>query len=259
MEAFVQVPAFLIQPLLHPWIEALAMSIGVLLYRYSMPRGDSVLGRHFPIVVGAMFGAGLGNKAAYWVQHFPEAGVLLSDPARFFMGQSIVGGLIGGWLGVELAKWIKGIRYSTGDRFVLPLLAAMLVGRIGCFMAGLLDETHGSPSLLPWAMDFGDGVPRHPVRLYEILFLCVLIGLFFRYRKVLAIMPGLAFRLLIIFYVSWRLGVDFLKPAPFYMLGLSGIQWICFGFLLLYCPATISGINRFLRESKQRHHFSGVK
>ena len=43
----------------------------------------------------------------------------------------------------------------------------MSVGRIGCFLAGLPDFTYGTPTTLPIGVDFGDGILRHPVQLYE--------------------------------------------------------------------------------------------
>ena len=33
--------------------------------------------------------------------------------------------------------------------------------------AGLPDRTYGTPTSLPWAVDLGDGVGRHPVQVYE--------------------------------------------------------------------------------------------
>ena len=38
---------------------------------------------------------------------------------------------------------------------------------IGCYFAGMDDFTYGTPTTLPWGHDFGDGVARHPVQLYE--------------------------------------------------------------------------------------------
>ena len=73
----------------------------------------------------------------------------------------IVGGLLGGWAGVEIAKRVLRIRYSTGDLFVFPLVVGMSIGRVGCFLTGLDDHTCGTWTGLPWAVDFGDG-PRHP-------------------------------------------------------------------------------------------------
>lgn len=57
----------------------------------------------------------------------------------------------------------------------------MAVGRLGCFFAGLPDYTYGVPTDLPWGVNFGDGVPRHPVQLYEsaamLLFLSCICGI----------------------------------------------------------------------------------
>jgi prolipoprotein diacylglyceryltransferase len=62
-----------------------------------------------------------------------------------------------------------GISLRTGARFALPLAVGIAVGRIGCFLAGLDDFTYGTPTTLSWGHDFGDGIARHPVQLYESL------------------------------------------------------------------------------------------
>src|SRR6201999_2912276 len=99
-------------------------------------------------------------------------------------GKTIVGGLIGGLLTVEYAKKKMGFAGRTGDLFALPLCVGIAVGRIGCFLAGLNDYTYGSVTSLPWGIDFGDGMKRHPAQLYEIIFLvCLGLFLFARMRK----------------------------------------------------------------------------
>src|SRR5258707_11788923 len=60
-----------------------------------------------------------------------------------------------------------GIALRTGARFALRLAVGIAIGRIGCFLAGLDDFTYGTPTTLPFAHDFGDGIARHPVQLYE--------------------------------------------------------------------------------------------
>ena len=84
-------------------------------------------------------------------------------------GRSILGAIVGGVIVAEIYKAIFGVRGSTGAVLVLPLAVAIAIGRIGCFLAGLPDYTYGTPSDLPWAVDFGDGIHRHPVQLYESL------------------------------------------------------------------------------------------
>jgi prolipoprotein diacylglyceryltransferase len=83
------------------------------------------------------------------------------------MGHSVAGAIAGGIVGAEGYKLARGIKGSTGLVFVAPLAAGIAIGRWGCFFAGLPDYTYGTPTGLPWGVDFGDGIPRHPVQLYE--------------------------------------------------------------------------------------------
>jgi prolipoprotein diacylglyceryltransferase len=147
-------------------------------------------------------------------------------------GKTIVGGLLGGTLAVEWCKARLGITERTGDLFVLPMIVAMMIGRVGCFFAGLADRTYGNPSNLPWAVDFGDGVGRHPTQLYEILFLALLAGGLLRLRK-LSLPNGSLFRVFLFSYLAWRLAIDFLKPDPVFG-WLSTIQWACLAGVLWY-------------------------
>lgn len=83
------------------------------------------------------------------------------------LGHSIAGAIAGGIVGAEGYKLARGIKGSTGLIFVAPLAAGIAIGRWGCFLSGLPDFTYGTPTTLPWGVDFGDGIPRHPVQLYE--------------------------------------------------------------------------------------------
>ena len=86
-------------------------------------------------------------------------------------------------------------------------------------------------------MDLGDGVPRHPSPLYEIVVVLMLGSGLHANRERLAGVPGLQFKLFLTAYLLWRLVGDALKPVrdP-YPLGLSGIQWVCLAALALYLP-----------------------
>lgn len=85
------------------------------------------------------------------------------------LGFSMVGGLAGAIASIEAFKRLTGITGSTGIAFAAPFAATVAVGRLGCFFAGLDDYTYGTPTCLPWGVDFGDGIRRHPVQLYEAL------------------------------------------------------------------------------------------
>lgn len=216
----------------HYVLEWAALVTGAWVYRRrKASQGvDSVLrGPTFALVLGCLFGAAIGNKAIFWVENPHLWAQAANTPAMWLQGQSIVGGLLGGWIGVELAKWYsrwQGPR--TGDDFVPAILSGILVGRIGCFLAGLNDGTYGLPTALPWGMDLGDGIPRHPAPLYEWLVALLALLTWPRWGRALAHTPGLAFRCFMLGYLLWRLGVDALKPVPYgYPGGMSGIQWVC--------------------------------
>lgn len=81
-------------------------------------------------------------------------------------GRTVLGGLIGGWLAVELLKRRLGIRGATGDAFAAPLAVALACGRMGCATAGCCA---GSICLDGWWATSGTE-PRWPVQLIEVAF-----------------------------------------------------------------------------------------
>ena len=128
---------------------------------------------------------------------------------------SIAGALAGGIAAVELWKWRHGVRRSTGGAFVLPLTVGIVVGRFGCFFAGLPDYTYGTPTSLPWAVDQGDGIGRHPVALYESLAMALFLIVYLRARSAgRGWARKHAFHAMVIVYAVQRFGWEFLKPYP---------------------------------------------
>jgi len=226
-------------PTLHPVFETLAYICGYGLYRRSRSRSGDILDddQRWLIIAAAAIGALLGSRILGLLEQAPR--IHLTWQSLFLPGgKTIVGGLLGGWLGVEFVKRIRGIRSRTGDLFAVPLCLGIAIGRIGCFLAGLADDTYGTPTTLPWGVDFGDGIPRHPTQLYEILFLTALAFILHRYNR----RPhpeGAAFRLFLAAYLAWRLLIDFIKPQPL-IHGLNFIQWACIAGLLALAPDIIA-------------------
>ena len=107
------------------------------------------------------------------------------------------------------------------------------VGRIGCFLSGLVDRTYGVATGLPWGVDFGDGITRHPTQLYEIVFLAGLGILLLVLSGRLSV--GDRFKLFMIGYLAFRLTVDFVKPAV-RIGGLAAIQWAALAVIAYYAP-----------------------
>ncbi len=225
-------------PGLHSVFETLAYMVGYAVYRRSRDRGVDFLPDDYRwlIIAAASIGALLGSRLLGLLEEIPVSqlswrNVLLPG------GKTIVGGLLGGWLAVEIAKRLKHIQSRTGDLFAIPLCIGIAIGRIGCFFAGLADDTFGTPTYLPWGVDFGDGVHRHPTQLYEILFLALLALALRRYDRHLH-SEGATFRLFLAAYLSWRLVIDCIKPQPLHY-GLNLIQWACLAGLLALAPSIV--------------------
>jgi phosphatidylglycerol---prolipoprotein diacylglyceryl transferase len=214
---------------IHTILEMVAYAVGTQIYlrqrrRLSLPAlTDSE--NSLWVVVGAAMGAAIGSKLSFWLDDPLAAFAGFPDWRHLLEGKSIVGGLLGGLIGVEAAKAAMGITTSTGDAFVWPLAIGMSIGRVGCFLSGLADHTYGIASSLPWAIDFGDGIPRHPTQLYEIGFLLCWTTLIWRRRARLS-RSGDVFRLYLSGYLLFRLLVEFIKPVPYDYGGLTGIQWL---------------------------------
>ena len=224
---------------LHTSVEALAYFVGFRLFLHERRRlALPVLGdtdRSIWIALGAIAGAALGAKLGFWIDDPAAAFADFPDWRRLLEGKTIVGALLGGLVGVEIAKRAIGAHGSSGDAFALPLIVGIAIGRIGCFLAGLADHTYGNPTSLPWAVDFGDGVPRHPTQLYEVGFLIAL-GIVLRARRGVFVRAGDRFRCFMVAYLSFRLLVDAIKPVPHAYAGfLSGIQLLCIAGLCYYC------------------------
>ncbi len=184
------------------------------------------------IVVAAILGAALGSKLLFWFEDPARTLRHAGDIAYLLSGKTIVGGLLGGTIAVEWTKALLGLRRRTGDLFTVPMAIGIAIGRIGCFFGGLADDTYGIPSNLPWAVDFGDGIPRHPTQLYESM--AMLILAFWLHRRACEPQPeGALYRQFLTAYLAWRLAIDFLKPGvP--LAGLTAIQWACAAALTWY-------------------------
>jgi len=167
------------------------------------------------IFIGAIVGAALGSKLLAFAEHPELWRPALGQPAWLIAAQSILGALLGGTLGVELVKKVSGITRSTGDIYVFPLLSGMIIGRIGCALAGVSDGTWGDATALPWGFDAGDEIMRHPTPLYEILFLLALAGMFLWLRQ-RPMREGDRFKLFLVVYCAWRFLIEFLKPVTTY-------------------------------------------
>jgi prolipoprotein diacylglyceryltransferase len=185
-------------------------------------------------VIGAIFGSILGSRLIGGLEDINALNQSENLFRHFFQNKTVVGGFLGGLMGVEIIKLMIGEKKASGDLFVFPLLLALIIGRLGCFSMGVYEETYGNPSALPWAMDLGDGILRHPVTLYEIVFLLTLWQILRQISAKLPLANGALFKLFMIAYLLFRFLLDFIKPHYTFNMGLSTIQLTCILGLLWY-------------------------
>jgi prolipoprotein diacylglyceryltransferase len=218
----------------HFIFESLAYFVAFRIYLQARKNSGDFLDTptRWSVIVAAIGGAVAGSKVLFWFEDPARTIQQWNNVAYLLGGKTVVGALLGGTIAVEWWKRREGIRGRTGDLFAIPLAVGIAIGRIGCFLAGVQDDTHGIATSLPWGVDFGDGVHRHPVQLYET---AAMIVLAFGLR---AIAPprfaqGGRFRVFLISYFGWRLAVDFLKPSVRFG-DITVLQWCCIGALVWY-------------------------
>ena len=170
--------------------------------------------------LGAFCGAMICAKLPFVLS---DTAGLLNGTAWFQDGKTIVCGLVGGYLGVEVAKWTMDIRVKTGDSFAAPVAASIGIGRLGCFYAGCC---YGTPTDLPWGVAFPlvDQLPRHPTQIYESVFHLSMAVLLWQLTN-RGVWRGQLIKFYILSYLCYRFISETLRPEARLWGGLTGYQW----------------------------------
>ncbi|QDU30582.1 Prolipoprotein diacylglyceryl transferase [Anatilimnocola aggregata] len=206
----------------------LSLLVGAILLRRWQSGLSLLWWQKLGIGFGAFCGAFLGAKLPFALYDWANTNVAnpwLGD------GKTIMFGVVGGYLGVEVAKWSLEIRQRTGDSYAVPVAVAVALGRLACFIGGCC---FGTPTTLPWGVVFtAQGpLPRHPTQLYEFAFHITAAALlwyfhsrgWFRYQLI---------KLYILSYLVFRFVTEFIRPEPeFY--GLSAYQWIALALFPIF-------------------------
>lgn len=226
---------FGIQINIHLILEYLAFFIAFRYYLFLRKKSVDLISSNnrLSIIVGAVFGALLFSR----IFAFLEEPFLNYKQGWFGIlnNKTIMGGLFGGLLGVELAKKIIKEKQSSGDLFTLPIILGIIIGRIGCFLSGIKEFTYGKETTSFFGMDLGDGLQRHPIALYEIVFLTLLYFFIYSLKQKKSDFPsGTYFKVFMLTYFFFRFCIEFIKPNTFLFFGLSSIQYLCLLCFLYY-------------------------
>ena len=172
--------------------------------------------------LGGFTGAFLAAKLPFFLSYVVDGDwpAVLSGRALFSDGKTIMLGLAGGYAGVEFGKWYSRVKVSTGDSFAVSIPVAVAIGRLACFTNGCC---HGIATGLPWGVDFGDGIARHPTQIYESLFHlgCAVVLASLRRDGMLT---GQLFKLYLVVYSIYRFATEFIRPDAKLWGGWTGYQ-----------------------------------
>lgn len=143
-------------------------------------------------------------------------------------GRALLGGLLFGWVGVEVAKRALGIRRSTGDLFALALPAGEAVGRIGCALNGCC---YGVACESPFAV-WSHGAWRFPSQLLSSAVAAATFG-FLLWLSPRVRREGDLFRVYLVLFGVTRFGLEFVRWREALVLGLSPMQWFCLDLIVV--------------------------
>jgi phosphatidylglycerol---prolipoprotein diacylglyceryl transferase len=228
----------------HLIFESLAYFVAFRVYLTERRKAGDFLdtSTRWSVVLAAIAGAAIGSKLLFWTEDPVRTLHNATNLAYLLGGKTIVGAILGGAIAVEWMKRRLHVNRRTGDLFAVPLALGIAIGRIGCALAGVHDDTHGVATALPWGIDFGDGIRRHPVQLYESAAM-VLLALALRRIAPPRFAEGDRFRAFLLAYCGWRVFVDFLKPGVRFA-SLTSLQWCCLAALLWYAKDLLRMLQR---------------
>ncbi|ETZ19872.1 prolipoprotein diacylglyceryl transferase [Pedobacter sp. V48] len=229
----------------HYIFETLAFLIGIRVYYFLKKKVIDPISdeNRLWIMLGAMIGALIGSRVIAALED-PESIKYLSLLV-FFSNKTIAGGFLGGLFGVELIKKVIGVKIASGDLYVIPIIIALFIGRIGCFLMGIDEPTFGVETHFFSGMDLGDGLKRHPVALYEMIYMVFLFLFFISLKK--SLINGDRFKLFMVLYFLYRFLVEFIKPYHPLFLDLSVIHWISLFIFIYYYKFILRISNSLLK------------
>ncbi|MEZ4797013.1 MAG: prolipoprotein diacylglyceryl transferase [Flavobacteriaceae bacterium] len=220
---------------IHLILEYLAFFIAFRYYVLLRRKSDDVISysNRLSIILGAAIGALIGSRLFGLLEN-PFIEISKENIIQILNTKTIMGGLFGGLIGVELTKKYIGETRSSGDLFVFPIIVGIFIGRIGCFLSGINEPTYGVTTTCFLGMDLGDGLLRHPTSFYELVFLFLLFFILKQTQSKALLKSGDLFKWFMVGYFTFRFFIEFIKPNMFYAFGLSSIQILCIICLIYY-------------------------
>jgi phosphatidylglycerol:prolipoprotein diacylglycerol transferase len=228
----------------YSWLMLAGIGVSIAFWVRLARRDERLLLIYFAALVSAFLGAKLVYLAA-------EGWMYWDDPHRWMIwatGKTILGALLGGYAGVEVAKKLTGYAAPTGDWFAIIAPVGIVLGRMGCLLHGCC-LGRACPAAW-WTIQDVRGVPRWPAVPVEIAFnvIAIIFFLILRQRRALG---GQHFHLYLIGYGIFRFGHEFLRATPRVAGEISGYQIAAIAVAML-------GIVGFVRRRHAQRPSPGV-
>jgi phosphatidylglycerol:prolipoprotein diacylglycerol transferase len=208
------------------WLMLAGIFVSIIFWSRLARRDDRLVLVYVAALVGAFLGAKLVYLGAEGWLHWHDANrwVILAT------GKSITGALLGGYLGVEIAKHLLKYNGMTGDWFAIIVPVGVMLGRIGCFINGCCLGKVCEPNW--FTLNDAHGIPRWPAVPVEFLFNAIMLGviLMLRWGR---IAPGQLFHIYLMAYGIFRFFHEFLRDTPPIIGTVSGYQIAALGIFVL--------------------------
>src|ERR1043166_5737828 len=199
------------------WLMLTGIVVSIVFWSRLARRDDRLLLVYVAALLGAFFGAKIVYFFAEGYQHLGAPDMWL----QLATGKTILGGLLGGYLAVEIAKRVVGFPGVTGDWFATIVPFAIILGRVGCWFHGCCRGKVCDPTWFTVTDDAG--VTRWPSVPIEILFNIAVIALFFILRRNDKL-PGQHFHLYLVGYGVFRFAHEFEREEPRVFGPITGCQ-----------------------------------
>jgi phosphatidylglycerol---prolipoprotein diacylglyceryl transferase len=216
----------------------LGLVAGIAVYCIESKRARQFNEKAFYIFFAALFFGTLGAKLPIWIVNYKLIVSSFPDISPFLSGRTIVGGLIGGTIGVVLTKRFLKINVRMGNQIAPAAAIGIAIGRIGCYLRGCC---YGIATSLPWGVNFGDGVSRHPTQIYEALYDFAVFLFLISIRNKVAT-PGRLFEIFLNLYFVFRFFIEFIRVEEIIFMGLTGFQIASVLALLYINRSFIKGV-----------------
>lgn len=202
----------------------LGLMVATIFYMFDIKNfGEKTKSNSYLIAISAIVCGSIGAKLPAVIELYFKFPDQVLSTYMLSSGRTILGGLIGGFIGVKVIKKVLKIEERRGNELAPSIALGMVFGRLACFTAGCC---YGSPTVLPWGINFGDGIMRHPTQLYEVAFHGFMVFYLINKRKFNP-EPGVQLKQYFLFYFIFRFLIEFIRINPIVFLNLSGYQVAC--------------------------------